>query len=529
VGGPEKGLVFYPFFSPPPPHAPVTPPPHPFVPSPTTISPLPPPQVKLADFGVARKLGGTSDLSKTFVGTVGYMSPERIQGMRYNAKADVWGFGLALLACALGGFPYQVGAKADRGASGGPGVGPGLLVSSHRPTNPSPINQQPTTTQRQVSSMSYFELATAVCDEPSPTLPADNPFSPHLRDFLRLCLLKDPATRPSAATLLSHPFLLRVSRAPSSSSASTSASASASGVDRPASPYGSKVQRAQLARRELQQVADALAAHFGGTGTGTGFGTGASGSGSSSGIGSSRRPSGLVRVSSSSASGVGAGGGLGMSGSGTTAVGAAVGAAVGGGAAAAGGGGSGLTYVITAWQLRRLGENLRVELAVVREALQARLQGLVVLEGTGIDACVADDFIRPSLSSSSLGLGLSGSAAVALAATGGSAGRASWMGPQHQQHHAASSFSSSSSVSPTRRMSSLMRQSTGGLSSSGGGPEAAAAAATITASSPLARAATKGKGRGPQFIASAAGWAKSEEKRHGQARRPRGAGCCHMM
>lgn len=70
--------------------------------------------MKLADFGVARKLGhgsgaGTSDsLSKTFVGTVGYMSPERIQGHRYNAKADIWGFGLSLMACALGGFPYQV-------------------------------------------------------------------------------------------------------------------------------------------------------------------------------------------------------------------------------------------------------------------------------------------------------------------------------------------------------------------------------------------------------------------------------------
>lgn len=64
--------------------------------------------MKLADFGVARKLRGASDLSKTFVGTVGYMSPERIQGQRYNAKADIWGFGLSLMACALGCFPYQV-------------------------------------------------------------------------------------------------------------------------------------------------------------------------------------------------------------------------------------------------------------------------------------------------------------------------------------------------------------------------------------------------------------------------------------
>lgn len=36
--------------------------------------------VKIADFGVSRNLSNSAELSKTFVGTVGYMSPERIQG-----------------------------------------------------------------------------------------------------------------------------------------------------------------------------------------------------------------------------------------------------------------------------------------------------------------------------------------------------------------------------------------------------------------------------------------------------------------
>jgi len=36
--------------------------------------------VKIADFGVSRNVDDGSELAKTFVGTVGYMSPERIQG-----------------------------------------------------------------------------------------------------------------------------------------------------------------------------------------------------------------------------------------------------------------------------------------------------------------------------------------------------------------------------------------------------------------------------------------------------------------
>lgn len=27
--------------------------------------------------------------------------------MRYNHKADLWSFGLSILACALGAFPYE--------------------------------------------------------------------------------------------------------------------------------------------------------------------------------------------------------------------------------------------------------------------------------------------------------------------------------------------------------------------------------------------------------------------------------------
>ncbi len=44
----------------------------------------------------------------TFVGTVTYMSPERINGEAYSTPADVWSLGLSLLACALGRVPLKV-------------------------------------------------------------------------------------------------------------------------------------------------------------------------------------------------------------------------------------------------------------------------------------------------------------------------------------------------------------------------------------------------------------------------------------
>lgn len=43
----------------------------------------------------------------TFVGTVTYMSPERIRNENYSYPADIWSLGLALFECATGEFPYS--------------------------------------------------------------------------------------------------------------------------------------------------------------------------------------------------------------------------------------------------------------------------------------------------------------------------------------------------------------------------------------------------------------------------------------
>lgn len=40
------------------------------------------------------------------MGTVTYMSPERIRNESYSYPADIWSLGLALFECGTGEFPY---------------------------------------------------------------------------------------------------------------------------------------------------------------------------------------------------------------------------------------------------------------------------------------------------------------------------------------------------------------------------------------------------------------------------------------
>ena len=47
--------------------------------------------------------------ARTFVGTVTYMSPERINGDEYSYSSDVWSLGMMLLTTALGKLPYGTG------------------------------------------------------------------------------------------------------------------------------------------------------------------------------------------------------------------------------------------------------------------------------------------------------------------------------------------------------------------------------------------------------------------------------------
>ncbi|KAI3951073.1 hypothetical protein MKW92_039560 [Papaver armeniacum] len=124
---------------------------------------------KITDFGISAGLENSMAMCATFVGTVTYMSPERIQNESYSYPADIWSLGLALFECGTGEFPYTA--------------------------NDGPVN-----------------LMLQILEDPSPS-PSKNFFSPEFCTFIDACLLKDADARPTAEQLLSHPFITRYASA----------------------------------------------------------------------------------------------------------------------------------------------------------------------------------------------------------------------------------------------------------------------------------------------------------------------------
>ena len=64
---------------------------------------------KLADFGIARALDGTTSHGRagSFLGTADYSSPEQLRGERVTAKSDVYSFGATLYHAAVGEQPFS--------------------------------------------------------------------------------------------------------------------------------------------------------------------------------------------------------------------------------------------------------------------------------------------------------------------------------------------------------------------------------------------------------------------------------------
>ena len=123
--------------------------------------------VKIADFGVSGELHETLAKCASWVGTVHYMSPERIQGNAYSYDSDVWSFGITLLELATAGFPYP-----------------------H---------------ERQGKRLSFWDLLDAIVESPPPEAPAH--FSREFHSFIGACLRKEPSQRTSSSDLLAHPLL----------------------------------------------------------------------------------------------------------------------------------------------------------------------------------------------------------------------------------------------------------------------------------------------------------------------------------
>ena len=72
-------------------------------------------RVLLTDFGIAKGLSTTTDLTSdnVMMGTAKYLSPEQVRGNRLDGRADLYALGLVLYECLAGQVPFLGESDAD--------------------------------------------------------------------------------------------------------------------------------------------------------------------------------------------------------------------------------------------------------------------------------------------------------------------------------------------------------------------------------------------------------------------------------
>lgn len=157
---------------------------------------------RLCDFGVSRELTNSLAMADTFVGTSTYMSPERIQGLNYGIKSDIWSTGLMLIELASGQSIWndkattvsdltdQSSSKDSHNGNGSlGGDGPeGILDLLQRI-----VNEDPPSLYHRINPITKSKFDEDLCA------------------FVSLCLIKDDESRKSPWELLQENFLSGVS------------------------------------------------------------------------------------------------------------------------------------------------------------------------------------------------------------------------------------------------------------------------------------------------------------------------------
>lgn len=148
--------------------------------------------VKLADFGCSKRILDSEQLFKTLAGTPYWMAPEMVRQEGHNKAADVWSLGATVLQMVSGLAPYQ------------------LLP-------PVPA---------------LFRIGHGTDVPVSPDLKA----SPLVLDFMRRCLTRDAALRPTIHELRDHPWLKATTTTAATSAQQSGAASGASSSSLPSAP-----------------------------------------------------------------------------------------------------------------------------------------------------------------------------------------------------------------------------------------------------------------------------------------------------
>ncbi|KAJ6241270.1 serine/threonine-protein kinase [Anaeramoeba flamelloides] len=122
--------------------------------------------VKICDFGVACDIDLRKSEEDLFVGSPFWMAPEVIKKEIYNEKVDIWSLGVTTIEMAKGSPPH--------------------------------------------TKVSGIDILVHIAEGEPAKLEGD--FSESLKDFVSLCLQKDPEKRPSATDLLRHKLFKDVSK-----------------------------------------------------------------------------------------------------------------------------------------------------------------------------------------------------------------------------------------------------------------------------------------------------------------------------
>ena len=120
--------------------------------------------IKLSDFGYSAQLTTEQVNRHTVVGTPCWMAPELIMGNEYDMKVDIWSLGIVAIEIADGEPPY--------------------------------LRENP------------MKALYLIVNNPVPTLLKKSKWSEAFVSFIESCLIKDAKLRPTAESLLNHPFIL---------------------------------------------------------------------------------------------------------------------------------------------------------------------------------------------------------------------------------------------------------------------------------------------------------------------------------